>query len=88
LPPHLTPAQGAKLPNQADQLWGDPNDRETRDVALAEPSTTGSVADLDYLAVRRRAELSCTQRHAHTHTGVVDAAASSSIPLSAGLPCA
>jgi hypothetical protein len=39
-----------KLPNQADQLWGDPSDRESREVALVEPATR-SYADLDYLSV-------------------------------------
>lgn len=39
-----------KLPNQADQLWGDPSDRESRDVALVEPAKS-SYADLDYLSV-------------------------------------
>lgn len=42
--------QAGKLPNQADQLWGDPADRDSRDVALVEPSTR-SYADLDYLSV-------------------------------------
>lgn len=42
--------QAGKLPNQADQLWGDPSDREARDVALVEPATR-SYADLDYLSV-------------------------------------
>lgn len=42
--------QAGKLPNQADQLWGDPSDRESREVALVEPATS-SYADLDYLSV-------------------------------------
>lgn len=42
--------QAGKLPNQADQLWGDPSDRESVDVALVEPATR-SYADLDYLSV-------------------------------------
>lgn len=42
--------QAGKLPNQADQLWGDPSDRESREVALVEPATR-SYADLDYLSV-------------------------------------
>jgi hypothetical protein len=44
---------GGQLPGQADQLWGDPSDRESRDVALVEP-TTKSVSDLDYLSVGRQ----------------------------------
>lgn len=48
--------QASKLPNQADQLWGDPSDRESRDVALVEPATR-SYADLDYLSVSFRVVL-------------------------------
>lgn len=50
--------QASKLPNQADQLWGDPSDRESRDVALVEPATR-SYADLDYLSVSFRVLCVC-----------------------------
>lgn len=50
LPQQLVVQASGKLPNQADQLWGDPSDRESREVALVEPATR-SYADLDYLSV-------------------------------------
>lgn len=50
LPQQLAVQASGKLPNQADQLWGDPSDRESREVALVEPATR-SYADLDYLSV-------------------------------------
>jgi hypothetical protein len=50
--------QAGKLPNQADQLWGDPSDRESREVALVEPASS-SYADLDYLSVSPRQQQLC-----------------------------
>lgn len=59
--------QSGKLPNQADQLWGDPSDRESRDVALVEPATR-SYADLDYLSVSL-VLLDCLRLHYGTMMG-------------------